>query len=145
MELHGYTYLFFGGPELTLLNKGAINGWERVAYERFAYDGMGGKGDGESAVYRKVAKNLTDADRQLVKMSGERKAGWVAPLGWLDDGHAWLTWGPDGRITVDAKAAAELRRERFTNGDGADNPHAIAAAAVLLVLEALDEKRLDRK
>jgi hypothetical protein len=41
-------------------------------------------------------------------------------------------------------AAAELRRERFVYGDKADHPHAVAAAAVMMVLDALTDNTLDR-
>ena len=144
MIRQGRAYVFFGGPLLGLLNKGVLDSWERVAYERFAYDGMGGKGDGESAVYRKIAAQMTAADQQLHAKFGEPPQDWVAPIGWVDDGRAWLTWGEDSRIKIDTKAAAELRRERFVYGDKADHPHAVAAAAVMLVLDALTDNTLDR-
>lgn len=143
MELHGYSYMFFGGVDLSILNKRALEGWQRVVYETFAYDGMGGQGHGASAVYRKIASQLTDDDRQMIERFGEPKNDWVAPLGWLDDGRPWLTSTADGRIEVHMTAANELQMKRFAYGDGAD--HAIAARAVVLVVEALDEKRLDRK
>jgi hypothetical protein len=136
--------VFFVGPLLGLLNKGVLDSWERVAYERFAYDGMGGKGDGESAVYCKIAAQMTAADQQLHAKFGEPAQDWVAPIGWVDDGRAWLTWGEDGRIKIDTKRAAELRRNRFVYGDKADHPHAVAAAAVMLVLDALSDNTLDR-
>lgn len=141
MELHGYTHIFFGGPDLALLAKGVLEGWERVAYEQFAYDGAGG--EGQSAVYRKMTHKLSEADQQLVQTFGDQKEGWIVPVGWTDDGP-WLTWGADGRITVDKKAARELARDRLTYGNDAEHPHSAAAAAVLLVLEAADTKHLDR-
>ena len=144
MELHGFCYAFFGGADLSLLNEGTLDGWEQVTHEKFAYDGMDGKGGGESAIFRKIAKQLTDNDRQRLRSFGEPKKGWVAPLGWLETGRPWLTCTKDGRIKIDMKAADALRRERFTYGDGADHPHAIAASAVVLVLNALDEKKLDQ-
>jgi len=97
----GRTHVFFGGPLLGLLNEGVLDNWERVAYERFAYDGMGAKGDGESAVYRKIAAQMTAADQQLHAKFGEPPQDWVAPIGWVDDGRAWLTWGEGGRIKID--------------------------------------------
>jgi hypothetical protein len=144
MIRQGLAYVFFGGPFLGLLNKCVLDSWERVAYERFAYDGMGGKGDGESAVYRKIATQMTAADQQLHAKFGQPPQDWVAPLGWQDTGRAWLTWGEDGRIKIDTKAAAELRRERFVYGDKTEHLHAIAAAAVMLVLDALADNTLDR-
>ena len=55
------------------------------------------------------------------------------PIGWVDDGRAWLTWGEDGRIKIDTKAAAELRRDRFVYGNTPDHPHAVAAAMTALL------------
>jgi len=81
---------------------------------------------------------MTAADQLLNAKFGEPQ-DWVAPIGWMDDGRAWLTCGEDGRIKIDTKAAAELRRERFVYGDKPDHPHAVAAAAVMLVLDALAE------
>jgi hypothetical protein len=144
MIRQGKAYVFFGGALLGLLNEGVLDSWEPVAYERFAYDGMGGKGAGESAVYRKIAAQMTAADQQLRAKFGEPPQDWVAPIGWVDDGRAWLTWGEDGRIKIDTKAAAVLRGERFVYGGKADHPHAVAAAAVMLVLDALTDNTLDR-
>jgi hypothetical protein len=144
MVRQGRAYVFFGGPLLGLLKKGVLDSWERVAYERFAYDGMSGKGDGESAVYRKIAAQMTATDQQLHAKFGEPQQDWVAPIGWVNDGRAWLTWGEDGRIKIDTKAAAELRRERCVYADKADHPHAVAAAAVMLVLDALTDNTLNR-
>ena len=83
MELHGHCFIFFGGHELGILNKGVLDGWERVAHETFAYDGTGGKQQGASAVYRKIASQLADDDRQIVERFGEPKENWVAPIGWI--------------------------------------------------------------
>jgi hypothetical protein len=87
MKTHGRAYVLFGGPFLGLLEDGTLEGWERVAYERFAYDGIGGKGDGESAVYCKIEAQMTPADQQLHAKFGEPPQDWSAPLGWQDGGR----------------------------------------------------------
>jgi hypothetical protein len=140
MQDKRYAYIFLTNGQLLKKKtpkKKTRAGWERVAFERFVYDG-------DRLVYRKLRRRLTGDDKQLHAKKGEPPKGWVDPIGWIapDSGEPWLTINDKGKVTVHVAAAKRLRSAR---GSREYSAAAEAATAVLTVLHAQKKKRFTAK